>query len=176
MFLGVLFALTALPPVAAAVGELSVYSGISERHHSRHDTYAIPASMTGLLVMVMITMGIFGLVMGWLSGIGLFTVDNVTLMGFFASFEVAMLVMWAAMRHYQVGAYDDHLELTPFLGRRRIIRYADIERMQWASNWLPMRRRGLLLIVGGRPAGFLAGTFDLEQLLERIDRNDVLET
>jgi hypothetical protein len=86
-----------------------------------------------------------------------------------------MFVMWAALRRYRVATFDDHLEVTPFIGKMRTIRYADIERMSWSKPLGISPNRSILIQVDGEVRAVLVGTFDLDQILLRINRNDVLD-
>lgn len=162
-------------PSVAMVAEWIVGNRLSERHHSRHDTYVISFALTGALALAMLFMGILGLLLAWLCRVGVFRAEMTTMMGFFSSFVIVMFVMWMTLRRYRVATFDDHLELTPFVGLMRTIRYADIERMRWTKGLGFSGNRSILIIVGGKVVGTLIGTFDLDQILLSINRNDVLE-
>ena len=175
MILWVLIGLCIVLPSIATLAEWFISTGLSERHHSRHDTYVIPSALTGALSLAMFFMGLLGLLLSWLCKVGVFRADITTMIGFFASFVTVMFVMWAALRHYRVATFDDHLEVTPFVGKKRIIRYADIERMSWAKPFGISPNRSILIQAGGEVKAVLVGTFDLDQILLSINRNDVLD-
>ena len=175
MILWVLVALCVVLPSVATLAEWFISTGLSERHHSRHDTYVIPFALTGALSLAMFFMGLLGLILGWLCYVGVFRADITTMIGFFASFVTVMFVMWAALRRYRVATFDDHLEATPFIGKMRTIRYADIERMSWSKPSVISPNRSILIQVDGEVQAVFVGTFDLDQILLRINRNDVLD-
>ena len=163
-----------LPGVAMLV-EWIISTRLSERHHSSHDTYVIPFALTGALSLSMFFMGLLGLVLSWLCFVGVFKADNTVMLGFFASFVLVMFVMWCALRRYRVATFDDHLEMTPFVGRKCTVRYADIDKMTWSRPFGFSGNRGILIMEDGDVKGVLVGTFDLDQVLLRINRNDVLD-
>lgn len=171
----VLVILCALVPLVAAVSEWFISSGISERHHSHHETYVTPRAMTSVLVIVMVFMGLLGILLSWLCRLGVFVADETAMISFFAAFDVVMFVMWAAMRRYRVSTYDDHMVVTPFLGKSKTIRYADIDRLQWLPPTLLTRGHSLAVVAKGKVQAVLNSSFDLDQILLRINRNDVLE-
>ena len=171
------FAVTsAIIPVYAMVMEWVMGTRLSERHHSRHDTYVISSALTGAITLSMLFMGVLGLVLSWLCRVGVFKASALTMQGFFFSFILVMFVMWATLRRYRVATYDDHLEVTPFLGAQRSIRYDEIERLKWSSSVIPPSRRCIVVIAGGEAKAILMGTFDLDQILLQINRNDVLDS
>ena len=175
MIFRVFVVICAVAPLVSVVTEWVVGRRLTERHHSTHDTYVISTALTGALSLAMQFMGLLGILLGWLCHLGVFAADETTMLGFFASFVVAMFVMWWALRRYRVSAYEDYLEVTPFVGRMRTVRYADIEAMRWSRGWTISSNRSIIIYVGGEVAAVLAGTFDLDQILLRINRNDVLE-
>lgn len=162
-------------PAFAMVMEWVVGTRLSERHHSKHDTYVISSALTGALALAMLFMGVLGLVLSWLCYVGVFKSSMVTMEGFFFAFVLVMFVMWATLRRYRVATYDDHLEVTPFVGRKRSIKYDEIERLKWARSLIPPSSRSIMVIAGGETKAVLIGTFDLEQILLQINRNDVLD-
>lgn len=162
-------------PVVAVLMLWANDSGMTERHHSHHDTYVISGIMSRVLVMAMLFMGLLGVVLSWLCAMGVFYADETVVLGFFAGFVVVMFVMWFSMSRYLVCTYDDHMEIVPLIGRRRSIRYDDIEELRWSSAFMLVGNRSISVIVDGKVAAQLLGTLDLEQILLRIDRNDALE-
>ena len=61
------------------------------------------------------------------------------------------------------------------MGHTVKVRYQDIERLEWVGTRKGTGFRDLDVIVGGRRAVRLSGIVDLEQVLLRVDRFDVLE-
>lgn len=172
----VLLALMAGVPVVAAVIEWSGDLGISERHHSHHDTYVVSSAFTRALVFAMIFMGSMGLIFCWLCTVGVFAASVEVIAGFFAAFLVVMFAMWFLMRRYKVVTYDDRMEVTPFVGPERVIRYRDITSMTWANHWTMGEVPSVHVMVGGRYAAMIWSAIDVEQILQRINRYDVLES
>ncbi|MDO5118454.1 MAG: hypothetical protein Q4D48_00075 [Coriobacteriales bacterium] len=175
MMFVVLAAICIVLPTIAMLAEWIVSARLSERHHSKHDTYVIPFALTGALSLAMFFMGLLGILLSWLCYVGVFRADITTMIGFFASFVVVMFVMWSALRRYRVATFDDHLEVTPFAGRKQIIKYSDIDRMRWSTPFGLTGNRSILISVDGEVQAVLIGTFDLDQILLRINRNDVLD-
>lgn len=161
--------------MVAALIEWGSDLGISERHHSHHDTYVVSGAFTRALVFAMIFMGCMGVVFCWLCRIGVFAASTVVVAGFFVAFIVVMFAMWALMRRYKVVTYDDRMEVTPFVGRTVEVRYADITEMEWANPWTVSDMPSIHVMVGDRYVATLWSALDLEQILQRINRYDVLE-
>ena len=162
-------------PVLAVIIELMGSAGISDRHHSHHDSYGLPAAFSRALVVGMVFMGVTGALLGWLSRIGVFLADQSVMIAFFAAFLIVLFAIWLAMRRYRVATYSDRLTVTPFIGRAVTVRYADIERMEWMGVRLGTGYRNLGIYADGRRRAVLWGLLDIEQILVRIDRFDVLD-
>lgn len=160
--------------IAAIVIEWSGDASLSERHHSHHDTYFVPRSLTTSLVLMMVFVGVLGIVIGWLCLVGVFKADARVVFAFFFTFLVVSFLMWGAIRRYRVSTYEDRLRVTPFIGRTETIMYTDIDRMTWSRRSFGTSYRNLHIYAGTRKV-FLWGTIDLEQILARINRFDVLE-
>lgn len=163
-------------PVLTGIVEWKGDLGIAERHHSHHDTYVVSSAFTRALMFAMIFMGGMGLIFCWLCELGVFSASPVVVGTFFASFLVVMSVMWFLMRRYKIVTYDDHMDVTPFVGPRREIRYADITSMSWANRWTPSETPSVHVMVGGRYGVMIWSALDVEQILQRINRYDVLES
>ena len=173
----VLVAIAIFIPVAALV--LIVFrdssSSIAERHHSHHDTYLIATTLIWSLVFAMVFMGALGAILGWLCMIEVFTADPVTVLVFFDSFLVVSFGYWLLLCRYKVVTYEDHLEVTPFFGKRQSIDYRDISALEWTPSFVIENGRNVRVFVGHRRRALLWGALDLDQILIRIDRFDVLE-
>lgn len=163
-------------PLAAALLLLAYDVGISERHHSHHDTYVIGSNLMLVLVFVMIVMGVIGVLLGWLCTIGVFWVRYPLVMSFFDSFLVITFAFWLALRRYKVTTYDDRLEITPFLGPRRIVAYDDITTMEWTPSLLMPNGRNVGVYVGQKRVALLWSGLDLDQILVRMGRFDTLDS
>lgn len=161
-------------PVIVSLLEWLRSGDMSERHHSHHDTFVIGASLSRSLVAAMIFMGVTGLVFGWLCEIDVFEADTAVVLGFFDGFLVVALVIWFVMRRYRVALYRDHMIVTPFVGPPVAVRYEDISSMEWTGYRSGSGYRNLTVFVDGERATTLWGGLDLEQILMRIDRFDVL--
>lgn len=162
-------------PIAAAVMELYVNSRLSERHHSHHDTYSMPTVIFSVLVIAMVFMGVLGCLLVWLCHMHVFNADETVMLSFFASFEIVMFVMWYVMRRYNVSTYADHMEVTPFVGKTRSIKYEDIEHLRWSGSKPPATDRSISVIVDGKIAATILGSLDIEQILLSINRDDILD-
>lgn len=174
MYAELLVMLVAGIPLVATILDWALAIGISERHHSHHDTYLISATLLHAVVMSMVFMGITGLLLSWLCVMGVFEADVSVVLGFFAAFLVVMLWFWVIMRRYSVKLYDDVMEVTPFVGRAVTLSYADITDMDWVGIRLGSGYRSLAVYKGDKRACTLWGGLDVEQILLRIDRFDAL--
>ena len=161
-------------PVLAALIETMGGVGIAERHHSHHDTYVVETSFSRALVIAMFFMGIVGIVLSWLCTMGVFIASPLVVITFFVAFLVVMFSMWICMRRYRVATYEEYMDITPFVGGNIHVVYRDIERMEWYGPRSGTGYRNLMVYVDGRPVGMLWGILDLEQILMRVDRYDVL--
>jgi len=174
--IGVYMGIAFLIPLASSL-LLFVYDvGISERHHSHHDTYVIGSNLMITLVLAMILMGGIGILLGWLCLIGVFWMDCSFVMSFFDAFLVVTFAFWLVIRRYKVTTYDDRLEITPFFGPRTAVAYDDISAMEWTPSILMPSRRNVVIYVGQKPVALLWSGLDLEQILVRINRFDVLDS
>lgn len=171
----ILVALAVVPPTIAVVLEFMNSVRLSERHHSHHDTYGVSIVMLSVLVMAMVFMGLLGLVLSWLCYVGVFHADGTVMLGFFSSFVLVMFVMWMAMRRYHVSTYDDYMVITPYVGKSQTIHYDKIERLRWSGSRSFFGDRSLSVIVGGKVVAVLVGVVDIEQILQSINRTDILD-
>lgn len=172
----VFVALAVAIPVTAVVLVLFRDAGIAERHHSGHDTYLISSTLIWSMVFAMVFMGALGALLGWLCMIGVFSSDPLTVLAFFDAFLVVSFGYWLLLRRYKVVTYEDHLEVTPFVGRRCSIDYTDISALKWAPSFIIESGRNIRVFVGHRRRALLWSALDLDQILIRINRFDVLET
>lgn len=170
----VLMVITAVIPLVAVAIEWFASEDLSERHHSHHDTFVITSSLKRSLVIAMIFMGVTGVVLGWLCEVDVFEASPSVVMGFFAGFIIVSFLVWALMRRYRVALYEDHMVVLPFFGASKIVRYSDISSMEWTGMRSGSGYRNLAVFVGGERVATLWGGSDLEQILMRIDRFDVL--
>jgi hypothetical protein len=164
--------LIALPVVGILVERDG--SSIAERHHQHHDTYLVPQSFTRFLVtwtLIVSAVGIGAAALAW----GGVIPGHVSLMlGVFLALDLVLAVEWVLSRHYRIATFTDHLTVRTFLGHEVTLDYASIERM----SWLPARLSGfpdLSVTYGGGKRIKLSGMVDLDQVVERIGRSDVLE-
>ena len=164
-------------PIVALILEWASAARTAERHHSHHDTYVVATSLSRAMVVSMVFMGLMGLFLGKLATDGVFGVgiDVRVVLGFFAAFLAVLFVIWLALRRYQVKLFDDHMEVTPFLGRSVAIDYDDIDSMMWSGIRAGTGYQNLRVYVDGKRAATLLGILDIDQILMRINRFDVLE-
>ena len=164
----------AIPIVAFIIVWLSD-ENISERHHSHHDTYIISSSLTFVLLAAMVFMGALGMLLGWLCMVEVFSADASVVLGFFDAFLLVAFVYWLLIRRYKVVTYADHMEVTPFIGRKKTISYKSITAMEWSPSLLMPSNRNVWVHAGPRCRVLLWSVLDLDQILIRIDRFDALE-
>jgi len=103
-------------PVLAALIERIGSVGISERHHSHHDTYVLSSAFSRALVLAMLFMGLMGIILGWLCSVGVFVANAVVILSFFVAFLTVMFVLWITIRRFKVALFDDQMVVTPFVG------------------------------------------------------------
>jgi hypothetical protein len=168
-------AVAILIPATAVVFLLFRDAGIAERHHTHHDTYLVANTLIWSLVFALIFMGALGALLGWLCIIGVFQTRAETVLAFFDSFLVVSFIYWLLLRRYKVVTYEDRLEVTPFMGKRQTIAYSDISALEWAPSLIIANGRNVRVFVGHRRRALLWSALDLEQILIRINRFDVLE-
>lgn len=161
-------------PIIAALLESMSSIGISERHHSHHDTYVVETSFSRAVIIAMFFMAVVGSILSWLCTMDVFHADQIVVMTFFVAFIAVMFVIWLGMRRYRVATYADYMDITPFIGPNIHVVYRDIERMEWFGFRSGSGYRNLRIYIGGRAVGMLWGILDLEQILMRVDRYDVL--
>lgn len=172
--LGFLSAIAVGMPLLSIFIELAGSAGISERHHSHHDTFVISSALTRSVVLSMVFMGVTGLLLTWLCALSVFRADPTVVLSFFSSFIFVAFFMWLIMRRYRVSLYDDFMDVRPFFGGMRSVNYADIESMEWAGVRVGTGYRDLVVYEDGDVFTRIPGVLDIEQILLRIDRYDVL--
>lgn len=173
MWPGVLVAVAVAVPLASFVLMRLGSVRITERHHSRHDTYVIPVAFTRSLVHMMAFMGAMGLFLGLLCS-SVFVANPPEVLAFFDAFIVTTFILWLVLTRYKVSTFEGHMIVTPFVGHDVVVRYDQIERMEWAGFRKGSSYRDLDVWVGGSHAVRLSALVDLEQILMSIDRFDVL--
>ena len=146
-----------------------------ERHHSHHDTYVISGALSRSVVASMVFAAILGLVLRWLCNVGVFDVSSAVVPGFFSSYLVVSFCMWMMVRRYRVVTYDDRMLVKPFIGRTIHIRYRDITSLRRLAFLRSASSANLGIWVNHKRAAIIWGSLDIEQILMRIDRFDVLE-
>ena len=161
-------------PFAATVMDW-LGSAISERHHSHHDTSEAPSALFHALVVVMVGMGLLGVV----AGIYIEAAENgwsfPSVMMFFAAFEIVLFCIWYGMKRYRVVTYEDHMVVTPFVGRPVTIAYADITALRWSRLHFGFTGASINAFVGDKRIATLWDGIDIDQVLTTIDRFDLLE-
>lgn len=173
MWPGVLVAVAVAVPLASFVLMRLGSVRITERHHSRHDTYVIPVAFTRSLVHMMAFMGVMGLFLGLLCS-SVFVANPPEVLAFFDAFIVTTFILWLVLTRYKVSTFEGHMIVTPFVGHDVVVRYDQIERMEWAGFRKGSGYRDLDVWVGGSHAVRLSALVDLEQILMSIDRFDAL--
>jgi hypothetical protein len=164
----------AVLPVLAGLVEWVGSVDISERHHSHHDTFVISSALLRSLAFAMLLMGAIGLMLGWLCNVGAFNASADIVVPFFSSFVIVVFALWAFMRRYRVSLYDDFMDVRPYIGPLRTVRYDQIERMEWRGVRCGTGFRSLEIRPAGERPVRLPGVLDLEHILVRINRDDAL--
>ena len=162
-------------PLFAGILMLLAATDLSERHHLHHDTYSISQAMPNTLVLVMVFMGVLGALTGWLCHLGVFGSDPIVPLGFFASFQMALLFAFFGVIRCRVMAYDDRMVVRPWIGRSKQVAYKDIVRMVRSLSLLSPHFHDLRVYTASGDRVRVSGLLDVEQMLVRIDRFDVLE-
>ncbi|MGN0071785.1 MAG: hypothetical protein ACI361_08125 [Atopobiaceae bacterium] len=170
----VLYIVVAGIPFAATVMDW-LSSAISERHHSHHDTYEAPSSLFHALVVVMVCMGLLGVVAGIFIEASESSWSFPSVMMFFTAFEIVLFAIWFAMKRYRVVTYEDHMVVTPFIGRPASISYADITALKWSRLHFGFSDASIHVYVDGKRTATLWDGIDIDQVLTTIDRFDLLE-
>ncbi|MBP3892702.1 MAG: hypothetical protein J6D34_01515 [Atopobiaceae bacterium] len=168
-----LMAVIVIPLLAASI-EMLAGTRISERHHVHHDTYAVSLVVPRTLVLVMVFMGALGAAVGWLCHVGVFASDPSVPLAFFIMFQMTLFIMVIGAMRYQVMAYGDLMVVRPAYGFTRTIRYDQIDCMTWTSSFLTPRMRDVRVHSLQGDTVRLWSLLDIEQILLRIDRYDVL--
>ncbi|MDO4798205.1 MAG: hypothetical protein Q4A01_09335 [Coriobacteriales bacterium] len=171
-----LTAIAVIIPLVCACMLWANSGSMSERHHSHHDTYQITSTLTFSIVFAMIIMSVLAMLLERLCVIGVFRADSSVTIGFFDGFLVVLFVYWLILRRYKVVTYNDRMLVTPFFGRTTEIRYADISAMEWTTSVLVRNSRNIRVFVGRRRRALLWAVLDLDQILVRINRFDVLDS
>ena len=162
-------------PLMAVVMVWASSTDISERHHSHHDTYTVASTFSWVVMFCMVFMGALGLLMAWMCSLNVYEADPLLVLAFFASFLGVAFLVWTGLRRYKVVTFDDRMCVTPVLGPVVTISYEDITAMVWESSPLVSRSRGVTVYVGQRRRARLLPVLDLDQILIRVDRFDVLK-
>lgn len=161
-------------PLVALLSLWAIDTEIAERHHSHHDTYVIAGRLTLSLVLTMVFMGALSIILAWLCTVGVFETHPSVPLSFFDAFLVIAFVYWWVLRRYKVVTYEDHMEVTPFAGSRVSIAYSEISAMEWTPSHIIRNSRNVRVFVDNKPKTLLWSALDLDQILIRIDRFDVL--
>ena len=161
-------------PVLSGLGVLFTAPDMSERHHLHHDTYTISQVVSRTMVLVMVFMGVLGGLTGWLCHLGVFSADPMVPLAFFVAFQATLLFASVTTSRCQVMAYDDRMFVRPWFGRRHMVNYGDIVRMERSRSLLNPNFYDLRIYTSDGSQVRVSGLLDVEQILLRIDRFDVL--
>lgn len=148
---------------------------MSERHHIHHDTYEPPAALFHSLVVVMVGMGLLGVVTGIVIDATMGGEHFLSVMAFFAMFEVVLFVLWFSMRRYKVVTYQDHMVVTPFVGKPVSVAYADITALRWCRIRFGFSDVSIEVYAGGKKVAKLWNGIDTDQVLMTTGRLDALD-
>ena len=162
-------------PLVAGIISLLTLADISERHHIHHDTYSVSQVVSRTIVLVMAFMGVLGGVTVWLCTLDVYTVDPEVPLGFFAAYQITSFVAFISLIRCQVMCYDDRMFVRTWFGRQHEIPYADITHMKRTPMFLSSHFNDLVVETADGGHLTISGLLDIDQMLVRIDRFDVLE-
>ena len=97
------------------------------------------------------------------------------MLAFFDAFVICLFAAWLALCRHQVALFEDHMVVTPLVGRRVLVRYSDVDRLSWGGVRHGTGYRNLRVGVGGAYAATLLGVMDIEQIMLHLDRFDAIE-
>lgn len=162
-------------PLVAFIAESLLGVSLSERHHLHHDTYTVSPVVSRSLTLVMMYMGVLGGLTAWLCHLGVFAARPVVPLAFFVSFQLTLLLMVVAVMRYRVMLYEDHMLVRNPFGATCFVTYDDITRMEWVSSYLGPHLHDIKVHSRHERPVRLWCLLDVEQLLLRLDRFDVLD-
>ena len=163
---GVLFVIVAVvAPLSALLHERAGTVRMSERHHSHHDTYVVPASFTRSITLAMLFMSALGLLLALFCKAHVLFARPLVVLGFSDAFVLTCFVMRWVLCRYRVST---------FVGREVWVRYDQIERLVWSGLRMESGFRTLDVWVDGHRAVRLRGIVDVEQIIMSVDRFDLL--
>ena len=164
----------AIPILASLIVFLSG-TAPAERYHLHHDTYSISRVVPRTLVLVMIFMGVLGALTVWLCNLDVYYQEPEVPLLFFVAFQVTAFLAFVGIGRLQVMTYDDRMLVRPWFGRQREVRYADIDSMRRSVSVLNSNFDDLRVRMHNGRVVRISGLLDIEQILVRIDRFEVLE-
>ena len=164
-----------LIPLGAALIERSGNVLIAERHHRHHDTYAVSPQLLNALVKTLFVMGAIGVLVGLLTQRTDYWCEQAFVLAFFDAFVITVFLAWLMLSRHKVSLFEDHMVVTPVIGRDITVWYANIDRLSWCGLRYASGYRSLRVSVDGRRATTVYGVIDVEQVLLHVDRFDVLE-
>ena len=169
----IVIAITIIPIIVVGV-KVADSVAITERHHSHHDTYLVPQAFSNSLAMMIIFMSLFAGVVLWICQNGIFLVAPELLGCFFLSFLAVAFVLWVGIRRYKIVTFDNQIRVTPFIGMSTTIAYDAIDHVSWSHSIINLSHRSVRISAGNKHI-YLWGALDLEQILRRIGRQDLLD-
>ena len=161
-------------PLVSGIFSLLTNATLAERHHIHHDTYSVSKVVTRTLVLVMIFMGVLGGMTGWLCHLGVYPTDPMVPLSFFASFQLTVAAAYVLLSRTQVMAYNDRMFIRSGMRRQVEIVYADIDSMRRTPSLFIPSFHDLRIHTTQNKTVTVLGLLDIEQILMRIDRFDVL--
>lgn len=175
MLLAVACILVAVPgALATFIEHTSSSLRLAERHHSHHDTYAVPPDFTRSLVVAMLAVGGIGVLLAVFCAIGVFDADARLPLAFTGGFAWALLALWWMLGRYKVSFYEDHAVIAPLFGHDFFFFYNDVRSLDWAGLRRSSGYRDLRVVEKNGRAFTIYAVVDMEQVLLHVDRFDVL--
>ena len=168
--------------VALLVERYSGHARLVERHHSRHDTYAVPPQFTHAIAKGMLVASTMGIVLATMCMSKIFSASATLVLVFFDAFVLTAWLMWLGLCRFKVSLFQDRngsgaggeIVVTPFVGREICIVYNDIFSMRWTGIRRASGYRDLRITTFNGKSATIWAVVDIEQILLHIDRFDAL--
>jgi hypothetical protein len=170
-----LMAFVVVVPLVAVASIVVSGRSISERHHLHHDTFVVSGAVSRTQVLVMFFMGLLGTLTGWLCHLGVFDGSPLVPVSFFATFQLGAIILFTIICRPRVTAFDEEMYVRHVIGITSIVRYDDIVRIRRVPMPFMPEFDSLIIELRDGRSVTMSGLLDIDRILLRIDRFDVLE-
>ena len=86
-----------------------------------------------------------------------------------------LFCIWYGMKRYRVVTYEDHLVVTPFVGRPVTIAYADITALRWSRLHSGFTGASINVFVGDKRIATLWDGIDIDQGIASGAAGEILQ-